>query len=814
VLYSVSLAGFEQFVLIKTSALPPPEDFGLDSSSTVLQVLTELAECKLASVSEGASVESSGVDLANEAIGMDGMFFGNGAAFRFGAAGVESALPMGKEIAIMDNRRFLVEEAPAAGIIKELKSLQWEGGVIPSVSSKIKRTAALDRQIPRAPSPKGKKQPMELAKAGWTPRGVALDYTVLNSGYANYTLKSSETYYISAAVTFSGVTTWEPGSVTKVLEQPTAKITLNGPANCAGLPYQPVVLTSANDNTAGQNISGSTGNPNNTNSPIYLEWTVSQTNPVTYLHARFANTALKAPGFTQGISHSQFVRCGTAMQVTASNPLALRNVLIASGTNCVSTASSVAAEHLTLDQCASFCPISYSGASLTNSILTAITSTTGVTAYNSASYSSGASVYQTMAAGNYYLASQSTNRMAGTTNINAKLSADLRNLTTYPPLWLTNTITVDTVLGPVVSRGQTVPDRGYYYDPVDYCASNVTVTNCTLLLTNGVAVAGVNSGAFKFRSGKFISQGSPVQLNRLTRYETVQEQPLLLGATDATFLQVVSGTPEVRLRITDVSFLGGGTTRRFLLAYNNAVNPWEFSHCQLRGIHVNEYDNSALGINLRWTNNIFYGCTVSLYQQSPGYYTFGAELRNNLFYRGTLDLQDVSSAGTWTAKDNLFDCLTLTKTGVVAADYNGYRTGLSSIGGANNKTGLTMDYQGGPATNFFGVLGSFYYPATGGSLTQLINAGSRTAAAASLYHFTTVPAQTKESTSQVDIGYHLVALDGNGNPVDTDGDSIPDYLEDANGNGTVDSGETDWTSATDFGLSVRILRPASNSPLP
>ncbi|MEI2722238.1 MAG: family 78 glycoside hydrolase catalytic domain [Verrucomicrobiota bacterium] len=65
-----------------------------------------------------------------------------------------------------------------------------------------------------------------------------------------------------------------------------------------------------------------------------------------------------------------------------------------------------------------------------------------------------------------------------------------------------------------------------------------------------------------------------------------------------------------------------------------------------------------------------------------------------------------------------------------------------------------------------------------------------------LYHFTTVTNQVKETNSTVDIGYHYVALDTNNVPVDTDTGGVADYLEDANGNGTVNtsSGETDWTS--------------------
>ena len=85
---------------------------------------------------------------------------------------------------------------------------------------------------------------------------------------------------------------------------------------------------------------------------------------------------------------------------------------------------------------------------------------------------------------------------------------------------------------------------------------------------------------------------------------------------------------------------------------------------------------------------------------------------------------------------------------------------------------------------------------------------------AGLYHYTTQTSQAKETTSVVDIGYHYVAVDANGNPIDTDVDGVPDYMEDRNGNGSVDSGETDWQSATDIGLKVWITEPKSNSNIP
>ena len=91
-------------------------------------------------------------------------------------------------------------------------------------------------------------------------------------------------------------------------------------------------------------------------------------------------------------------------------------------------------------------------------------------------------------------------------------------------------------------------------------------------------------------------------------------------------------------------------------------------------------------------------------------------------------------------------------------------------------------------TSWFGS----YYSATN---STLIDAGSLTnAGLIGLYHYTIQTNQVKEANSRLDISYHYTAANTNGLPIDTDGDGIPDYLEDANGNGVVDQGETDWTS--------------------
>jgi len=65
----------------------------------------------------------------------------------------------------------------------------------------------------------------------------------------------------------------------------------------------------------------------------------------------------------------------------------------------------------------------------------------------------------------------------------------------------------------------------------------------------------------------------------------------------------------------------------------------------------------------------------------------------------------------------------------------------------------------------------------------------------------------------VDIGYHYVATDTNGNPLDTNGDGIPDYIEDANGDGVYDSGDLyNWQNP--LRINVLICNPNNGTPLP
>ena len=413
-------------------------------------------------------------------------------------------------------------------------------------------------------------------------------------------------------------------------------------------------------------------------------------------------------------------------------------------------------------------------------------------------------IFQTVGAGYHYLAQHSVYRNAGATNINPALAADLKKRTTYPPLDLTNDFTVSTTLAPQAQRDTDTPDLGYHYDPLDYCWTTLNLTNATVTLTNGVAVGIYGEVGIAMQSGgNFVSEGAPKVLNRLVRYNAVQEQPVLWGTNFQRLFRFhwSTVTPLARLRFTDLPMLAGPPVPRMIWngGYNSAT--LSFSDCLLRGAALFVYNpDPAMTVTVALTNNFADRVHFNITQ---GYtntvYPVSFYLRNNLFLNGTVELSYFNTnSSVWGIYDNLFDTVALTVTNNLGNpnisplnSNNGYHNTQSlAASGAGDVTLTTMDYQPGP-------LGNYYYPTNGTNLFLLVNAGSRAADVAGLYHFTTTTNQAKEAATTVDIGFHYVAVDGSSIPADTDGDGFQDYWQDRNGNGAYDSSldETDWQTS-------------------
>ena len=188
------------------------------------------------------------------------------------------------------------------------------------------------------------------------------------------------------------------------------------------------------------------------------------------------------------------------------------------------------------------------------------------------------------------------------------------------------------------------------------------------------------------------------------------------------------------------------------------------------------------------TNNLFHRITSAWFSGEMTLFMF-----NNLVQAASDWSMLASDYGEFTAYDNVFEETVLSDWGddwpVIEHSHNAYIRLPDPTYRLNppNSTDVVLanfTYASGP-------LGDYYQVSEG-----FRDAGSRTAAEAGLYHYTTQADQTKDALPKVNIGLHYVALDGTlatSQPVDSDADGVADWLEDLNGNGVQDIGETSVT---------------------
>ena len=800
--YTYTRDGFEQDVIL-LEAPPAPEEYGLNPATTRLGVLTEFVNPPQPATQTRVLTQSDGTEAVDETLDFGVMQVGSGRAFLLGPSGAGPGITVSKQWLKLEGRDFLVEEIPVPALLKAIESLPKNQGAslksrgrtvqlaqgraaLPLVPSSLTTSALWSLPAPKAA--KADTNLMHLAKARLPERGLLLDYYFTMISTNSFTFQSDTTYYVSGNVSLSGTTVCEGGTVIKFTNSPTAKLSMSGPLVCKAGQYRPIIMTSKNDNTVGLSISGSTGSPTNYNGATYLEDNNSQTNTYQYLRLSYAGIGLSAAIFSNGVWHCQFVKCGTAVNASGSGTVALHNVLMTQCTNGVITTGTLSAEHLTADQCVTLLAGTGSSGVLTNSLLTAVTAVTNMSLYNSAQLSSGSGVYQAVGAASYYLADGSTNRNAGTRNISTQLLSDLKLRTTYPPIVLTNRITTDTTLTPQAQRDTDVPDLGYSYDPLDYVVSGLQLTNA-LVLTNGVALGaygscdGIISYGNSVTHGTIVSQGLTDRLNYIVHYNTVQEQTTTNWAALYSASTVNLCSPYAGAQFSFTGWSIPGALRAHFLTAGNSLTIW-FKNCQFSGGTISVAESSVA-----LTNCLFERVTVSFNDDEDIGHWY---LQNNLFRGGSLSYRmNYFPNGTrGLAYDNVFDRTTISSgNGTFTNGYNAYITNCSKLSSSQGNDRILTNspvYQ----TSY---LGRYYYPTNDGMLSTLINMGSRYATNVGLYHFTTTTNQVKEGGTIVDIGFHYVAVDpSTGQPYDTDGDGVPDYLEDANGNGVATDDPTSW----------------------
>lgn len=830
--YTYRPSGVEQDVVLLESGPLRPGDWGLNGNPAdiVLEMWSEFhtaPEPDRTVVSDQAGLPDVTLTFGETRIGM-------GKAFSLGD--VEETVSVGKTWTKVNQKQFLIEavrQVDLAPLLAQLPQQAQANNPARRAKGLAQRQPAAGRSgllalgVDRVSKREKRTEVASIQRRGTRlAQGVVLDYSTVSTT-SNYRFKGDSTYYIANNVTLSGTTTIDGGAVIKFNNISTAnQLQITGPIDCQTSPYRPAIFTAKDDNTVGESISGSTGNPGtNRYAGRALELNASGTTYSLHdLRFRYADKAIyvSASSALLDLSHSQIGYANTAVY-NPNSAGSLRNVLlhdtrtgIASGATGTNTL-----ENVTFHRVDTFRDTGTVYA--TNCLFICVTNGLVFTGSNVETNINDSAVFQTVGAAGRYLASQSNYRNAGTANVNPSLLADLKQRTTYPPIVLSSEFVANTTLRPQAMRDTDTLDLGYHYDCLDWCWSGKKLTNITLTLLDGVAVAFYDSSAAikLYTGGNVYSVGLPTAMNRIAPYIAVQEEPTLWGSarTGALFAlgESAPGTaPNIDLRLTAIDLFQGGFQQQDFLNSTYSLGRLCLTHCQMQGGYfslVPQYNASGAQL-IALTNSLFQWTYINLHQAYLDDETVvTVHLRNNLFRTNVLNLQNHTTGTRWSVHDNLLDSVNPSvdsgtiNTGLTNS-YNAF-CNTATLGGAGigNITLTSADYQTGP-------LGRFYYPTNGSVLNTLRGVGSRNADTAGLWHFTTTTNQVAETNSVVDIGCHFAALNSSNRPTDSDNDGLADCLEDASGNGGVNSGETDWANASDPGLKVAITSPrtGSNSP--
>jgi len=651
-----------------------------------------------------------------------------------------------------------------------------------------------------------------------------VDATVVTLGAAhtNYTFKADTTYYVTGAVHLAGTTVFEGGTVVKYAKNVGATLILDA-VKCETAQYRPAIFTAKDDNSVGDFIIGSTGVPTNYYAEIALDMPIVGNTELRHIRISYAvlalNYATTESTIEDVLSNVQIVRCfwGLYMDsVMGTRRFRFRNGLVSqiqyvAFDTCHSGGS---VEHATVDNVANLANddgYGYNGLYFTNCILANVTNMYqqgiedlygshngffNAPQFGSTRFVTTNSPFQAVGAGYHYLKAASTFRNCGASTINSGVLNDLKTRTTDAPIVVGGTVPNSTVLGRKARRDSDTPDLGYHYDPIDYAVSELKVRpGLTFTLANGTAVAvyGQNGIVMDGKSPHFVSEGTPSAMNYIVRYSVVQEQPIAWGPNGGSKALVVLDDQNTQpyatawLRFTHLSVPSSHSDSAVLFMPGTYYSPslFQVSDCYLAGGSFFIGDTVGGGeIITVLANNIFERAVVNIDQD--GGHSVSLFAYNNLFWKCPLQFNYGGDTGfSWDVRDNVFDQCAFSPSAVFPGSYNGYINCGPFDGSLGN------DLFPGSFTYASNGLGRFYHAST-----TFTDVGSRTAPDIGLYHYTTRTNQAKEATSYVDRGAHYVAVNAQTlQPIDSDSDGIADYVEDDNGNGSVDTGETPWNSS-------------------
>jgi RHS repeat-associated protein len=798
--FVVERGRFSQSVIFK-GRVPDPASFGL-TDKAVLTLLTEFTQSPHPDKEPRVWQGETGVK--DEQISFGGMRFITGRAFAAGSE-TEQAHLVGKAWdQLLDEtgtpRTFLLEQVPWTSIRSDMEKLpaaNVQAGI--GTGAKGNRMAAKGLNILAAKKTAKASGGIQMARVDVAKQaGFVLDYELVVT--TNFFEFGPKTYYVSGPVSIV-TNRWLGGAVVKFAPTNSAKITLTGPMSNLASEGHPIVLTARDDHSVGEQIGTNTLNGVYASTALVID-SVSSGVSSTNSHFRIAHAALGIQylgGSAHLISHAQFVNCQRVFEPSPAQ-FWLRNVLIYNASNIISGSqvSTCRMEHVTM-HLANY--LNASGACsnrMTNTLLVAVTNIGQYSGSFVQTTNSDTGVFLTQGFGQHYLPTNSPFRSASVgSNVTASLATQMKNRTTHPPALIATNIFSDLVLDRYVPRDTNT--IGFHYEALDYIMCGVFL-DAFLRVTNGASV-GMEFGSTNYsilldEHADMVSVGAPLAQNRFLRTHSVQELPTGLNPAYPMWADNLDGSSvSLEFRFTDIPLLSGSWL------FNQENNRGSFGSILLRDSQVRGgniyFSPSVTNQMMGWINTLFERVETTIYPYTPTV----LEALNCLFEAGSLSLLANEVQGAqWYFFDNQFDRTLINQhqLGTYQHDYNAYLNGYSRITNPIGAHDIVL-------TNVMfdvGALGN-YYQRSGGVLT---NAGSQSATSAGLYHYTTTTNQVPETNSWVDIGLHYCALDAQGQPLDSNTNGAPNYVEDADGDGIVGTGESPFTA-----LWVMITSPSNGT---
>jgi len=800
--YRLTAEGVEQDCLLREVPTLPEKIPGGDFSpaTTRVQIWSEIFTDEKPQITK-AIRRGWKYATVDRGISFGEMALAQGVAFNIeDADGKRHGVPTDRQYVEMDGRKFIVEEIGWRWLIPLLRRLpqhqQASLRPVPGSARHLVWDGTLKLPKQKFASTPSKSTPI-LAMSMPREPGCVLDWNIVHIT-SGMTFRAGQTYlFDSNAITYlSGTTVFEGNTCLKYRYGATLEI--DGPVTCLSGPYRPIIMTSSFDRSVGnQTDTGTLSGPQDCTA-LFL----TSEADLKYLDIRYVNWGIYSV-VNYRVTHSRFGHVTRALHSEFSSFNARNCLFYDTGTNFVGSYYHGIGQNITCDQYAQLDDspsLDYEVDLGCEGIMTGSTNTSSLEFVNSlfsgggdlgpvpitSSYSPGQLpgeiLYQPMGGGYHYLTNGSPHRDAGTTAIDADLLADLRQMTTYPPALLESiTITSNCLFNPSIPRDTNTVDIGYHYSPIDILMHNVAVTNTvTTTIAPGTVVAGFSTNIMdrmlSVSSGAHLAAtGTPTSPVWIVDHNTVQsENPT--GWTSDVYSVLTDD------RLSDSAPPPGAFDFRFTRFSAISTNvpilgifasPLTLRDCQFHGA-------SAYGLaQVAVTNCLFDGSLLGFDQLSNA----PAIVQNATFHFGEL-LARMMGAINLTVSDTVFEqTLIDCSTNIQAGNHNAYLTNCPML--QTNATDVMLTN----AAFVIGPLGNFYYPTSGGGLARLINAGSTNANLLGLYHFTTTTnfvgaVEQKETNSIVDIGFHFVAANSAGSPIDSDGNGLPDYLQDISGLGS------------------------------